>query len=277
SEFLKLALALWLGLVLARKARLLDQWQHVLVPGLLVSGAAVGLVVLGHDLGTALVMVALVGGAMFVAGLPMRWFGAAAVLGAGAVAFLVVFSDNRMARVLTFLGIGESDPSGVGFQSQHGLFGLGTGGLSGVGLGASREKWSYLPEAHNDFIFAILGEELGLAGTLLVLALFAALAVGMFRVVRRHPDPFAKITCAGIASWILFQALVNIGVVIGLMPVIGVPLPLVSAGGSAMISTLLALGVVMAFARTEPGAQQVLQARRGAVRRSLAVVGRRRG
>ncbi|MFD1504115.1 cell division protein FtsW [Georgenia yuyongxinii] len=278
SEFLKLALALWLGLVLARKGRLLADWRHVLLPGIVGAGAAVGLVMAGHDMGTVLVIVALVAGAYFVAGLPLRWFGVAGVLGAGAMAFLVALSPSRVNRVMSFLGASEADPSGVGFQTRHGLWGLGTGGVSGIGLGASREKWSYLPEAQNDFIFAILGEELGLLGTLVVLGLFAVLALGMFRVVRRHRDPFAQITTAAIATWILAQALVNIGVVIGLLPVIGVPLPLVSAGGSAMISSLMAIGVVLAFARTEPGAARALASRKGVVRRSLAVVGgRRRG
>ncbi|MFC7405358.1 putative lipid II flippase FtsW [Georgenia alba] len=275
SEFLKVGLALWLGLVLSRKGRLLKDFRHVLVPGGVGSVMALGLVLAGHDMGTAVVLVALVCGAYFVAGLPMRWFAAAGVLGAGAAAFLVVQSPSRMTRVMSFLGLTEADPSGAGFQSQHGQWALGTGGVSGVGLGASREKWSYLPEAHNDFIFAIIGEELGLLGTLLVLALFGSLAVGMLRVVRRHRDPFVQIATATIASWILAQALVNIGVVVGLLPVIGVPLPLVSAGGSAMVSTLLALGIILSFARTEPGAAKALATRRAVVSRSLAVVGRR--
>ncbi|MEE6280246.1 putative lipid II flippase FtsW [Georgenia sunbinii] len=277
SEFLKLALALWLGLVLARKSALLHKWQHVLVPGLVVSALALGLVLAGHDLGTVLVMAALVAGTMFVAGVPLKWFGLAAVMGAGAAAFLVVTSRNRMDRIMAVFG-SDCDTSAACYQTQHGLWGLGTGGISGVGLGASREKWSYLPEAHNDYIFAILGEELGLLGTLLVLALFAALAFGLIRIVRRHEDPFVKIATGGIAAWILGQALINIGVVIGLLPVIGVPLPLVSAGGSALIATLLAMGIVLSFARSEPGAPEALRARRGTVRRSLAVVtGRRRG
>ncbi len=273
SEFLKLALALWLGLIMARKAHLLHRWQHVMVPGLVVSGLAVLLVLGGRDLGTALVVVAVVAGALFVAGVPLRWFGAAAVLAAGAAAFLVVGSQNRMQRVTAVFGA-DCDATAACYQTLHGLYGLGTGGISGVGLGASREKWAYLPEAHNDFIFAILGEELGLLGTLLVLALYAALATGMFRIVRRHPDPFVKVATGGIAAWILGQALINIGVVIGFIPVIGVPLPLVSAGGSALIATMLAMGVVLAFARDEPGAGAALRARRGTVRRSLAVVGR---
>ncbi|WP_454084767.1 putative lipid II flippase FtsW [Georgenia sp. Marseille-Q6866] len=276
SEFLKLALAVWLGLVLARKAHLLHRWQHVLVPGIAVSAIAIGLVLGGRDLGTAMVVALVVAGAMFVAGVPLRWFGAALVGAAAVVSFLVISSPNRMQRITAVFG-GECDESAACYQTLHGLYGLGTGGISGLGLGASREKWAYLPEAHNDYIFAILGEELGLWGTLLVLGLFAALATGMFRIVRRHPDPFVKITTGAIAAWILGQALINIGVVIGFLPVIGVPLPLVSAGGSALIAILLAMGVVLAFARDEPGAGAALRARRGVVRRSLAVVGRGRG
>ncbi|MCM3661835.1 putative lipid II flippase FtsW [Georgenia satyanarayanai] len=276
SEFLKLALAVWLGLVLARKARLLHDWKHLLVPGLVVSVLALGLVLAGRDLGTAMVLALVVVGAMFVAGVPLKWFGAAVVGGAAVVSFLVISSPNRMQRITAVFG-GECDASAACYQTLHGLYGLGTGGISGVGLGASREKWAYLPEAHNDFIFAILGEELGLWGTLIVLGLFAVLAAGMFRIIRNHPDPFVRITTAGIAAWILGQALINIGVVIGFLPVIGVPLPLVSAGGSALIATLLAMGVVLAFARDEPGAGAALRARRGVVRRSLAVVGRGRG
>ncbi|WP_319633116.1 putative lipid II flippase FtsW [Georgenia satyanarayanai] len=276
SEFLKLALAVWLGLVLARKAHLLHRWQHILVPGLAVAVLALGLVLVGRDLGTAMVVALVVAGAMFVAGIPLKWFGAALVGAAAVVSFLVISSPNRMQRIVAVFG-GECDESAACYQTLHGLYGLGTGGISGLGLGASREKWAYLPEAHNDYIFAILGEELGLWGTLLVLGLFAALATGMFRIVRRHPDPFVKITTGAIAAWILGQALINIGVVIGFLPVIGVPLPLVSAGGSALIATLLAMGVVLAFARDEPGAGAALRARRGVVRRSLAVVGRGRG
>src|SRR5699024_3079692 len=157
------------------------------------------------------------------------------------------------------------------------LQGLGTGGWSGVGLGASRAKWLYLPEAHNDYIFAIIGEELGLLGTLVVLALFLALAVGMTRVVKRHPDPFVKIATGGIGAWILGQAAINIGVTINLLPVIGVPLPLISAGGSSLITTLFALAFVIAFARSEPGCAEALASRRFRFRRSLAVLAPGRG
>ncbi len=275
SEFLKVALAVWLGVVLATKGPLLRQARHVVVPAVLVAGVAIGLVLVGHDLGTALILLALVAGALFAAGVPAWMFAVAGSVAAVGIAGLTFTSPNRLARVEGFLGLNDVDPLGLGFQTTHGLWGLGTGGLSGVGLGASREKWLYLPEAHNDFIFAIIGEELGLLGTLLVLVLFGTLAVALSRVMRRHGDPFVRIVTAAVAVWILGQAIVNIGVVIGVLPVIGVPLPLLSAGGSALITTLVALGIVLAFARSEPGAAEALAARRGSLRKSLAVVARR--
>ncbi|HEY0217410.1 MAG TPA: putative lipid II flippase FtsW [Cellulomonas sp.] len=275
SEALKLALAIWLGAVLARKRPLFDDWKHAAIPALPVAVLAVGLVLLGHDLGTAMVMLILVAGALFVAGVPMRIFAGAGVLAGVVVAALAVNSTNRTARIADWFS-GDCDPTDGCYQTVHGLQALATGGWAGLGLGQSREKWSYLPEAHNDFIFAIIGEELGLIGTLLVLVLFALLAFAMFRVIARHTDPFAQIATGGIAAWIIGQALVNMGVVVGLLPVIGVPLPLVSAGGSALITTLGALGVVVSFARTEPGAAEALAARPSVVRRSLAVIGRTR-
>jgi len=276
SEAMKLALAIWLGAVLARKRPLLGQWKHALVPAVPVAGLMIGLVLIGSDLGTAMVMMLLVGGALFIAGVPVRIVASAAgVAAAGAVA-LAVASPNRSGRVKSLLGA-SCDPQKDCYQAIHGMYGLATGGWGGLGLGQSREKWSYLPEAHNDFIFAIIGEELGLVGTLLVLGLVTLMALAMFRVIRRHRDPFVQITTGAIACWIIGQALVNIGVVIGLLPVIGVPLPLVSAGGSALITTMAALGVVISFARSEPGAAEALSARSGVVRRSLAVIGRARG
>ncbi|MBO0921284.1 putative lipid II flippase FtsW [Cellulomonas sp. zg-ZUI222] len=276
SEVVKLALAIWLGALLTRKLPLLHEWKHALVPVVPVAGIAIGVVLLGHDLGTAMVMVLLVAGAMFVAGVPLRIFGFAALLAAGGVAALTLGSRNRVNRIMSWLS-DECDKTNECYQSLHAGYGLATGGVSGVGLGQSAEKWSYLPAAHNDFIYAILGEELGLVGTLLVLGLFALLAFAMVRIMRRHPDPFVKITTAAVFAWVVGQAAVNIAVVIGLAPVIGVPLPLVSAGGSALIMTMAALGLVLSFARTEPGAAEALAARASVVRRSLAVIGRTRG
>jgi cell division protein FtsW len=276
SEIAKLALALWLGAVLGRKQHLLGRWSHVVVPAVPGALAVVGLVLAGHDLGTALVIMLLVAGAFFVSGASTRLL----ALGAGGAAFVVGYGfilnqdgGDRLGRIMSTYGR-CTDVLGECYQSLHGLRALGTGGLTGVGLGASREKWSYLPEAHNDYIFAVIGEELGLFGTLLVLGLFVVLGLATSRIVRRHPDPFVKIATAAIACWVVGQALINIGVVIGLLPVIGVPLPLVSAGGTALIMTMAALGVLISFARSEPGAAEALAARSAVVRRSLAVVGR---
>jgi cell division protein FtsW len=275
SEALKLALAIWLGVVLARKRPLFADWKHAVVPALPGAALAIGLVMLGKDLGTVLVMLILVTGALYVGAVPMRVLAGVGAVAVGGVAVAAVASTNRVARILEFFS-SESDGSGLGYQTKHGIQALATGGWAGLGLGQSREKWSYLPEAHNDFIFAIIGEELGLIGTLLVLALIGVLAFAMIRVIARHPDPFAQIVTGAITAWIVGQALVNMGVVVGLLPVIGVPLPLVSAGGSALITTLVGIGVVISFARTEPGAAEALAARPSVVRRSLAVIGRTR-
>ena len=276
SEAVKFALSIWLGVVLARKRPLLQEWKHALIPAVPVGALMIGLVLIGHDLGTALVMMLLVAGAMFVAGVPMRMFSVAVAVAVVAAGVLAIASENRVARIFSWLS-DDCDVTSDCYQTLHGGWGLATGGWTGIGLGASREKWSYLPEAHNDFIFAIIGEELGLIGTLLVLVLFALIALAMFRVIRRHTDPFVQITTGAIVCWVIGQALVNIAVVIGLAPVIGVPLPLVSAGGSALITTMAAIGVVISFARDEPGAAEALAARPSVVRRSLAVIGRTRG
>ncbi|MBE1876450.1 putative lipid II flippase FtsW [Myceligenerans pegani] len=274
SELAKLALALWLGTVLGRKQALLGSWSHAIMPAVPGAVVVLGLVLAGGDLGTAIVIGLLVAGAFIVAGVPAGLLGLGAVA-AAAVGYAFVAlqeSRDRLDRILATYGA-DCDASSECYQSLHGLFGLGTGGLWGVGLGASREKWSYLPEAHNDFIYAVIGEELGLLGTLLVLGLFAVLGLATSRIVRRHEDPFVKVTTAAVACWIVGQGLVNIGVVIGLLPVIGVPLPLVSAGGSALITTMGALGMLISFARTEPGASEALAARGSVIRRSLAVLG----
>jgi cell division protein FtsW len=156
--------------------------------------------------------------------------------------------------------LGEYD--GNGWQASHGFFALATGGLWGRGIGASNQKWGGLPEAHTDYIFAIIGEEFGLFGTLVVLALFLTLAYAGIRVASRTPDLFVRYAAAGIVVWLLGQALINIGMVLGLLPVIGIPLPLISSGGSALLPTLAALGLLLSFARTEPGAAAALQERR---------------
>lgn len=277
SEFAKLALAVWLGAALAARGERLTSWRELLWPVGAVVAVYIGLVMYGRDLGTAMIFVALTAGALFVAGIPMSKLASIAVAGAGFVAFFLALSSNRMQRILSFLsGSQAADPTGLDLQPIRAMEALATGGLTGVGLGSSRNKWLYLPEAHNDFIFAIIGEELGLLGALVVLGLFVILAIGVTRLVRRHDDRFVKITAAAIGTWILTQALVNICVVVGLLPVIGVPLPLVSSGGSSLIATMLGIGVLLAFARHEPGAQEYFRARPSMVRRAVTAIGRGR-
>lgn len=261
SEFVKLALVLWCADVYARKGRLLAQWRHLLIPMMPVCLVVVGLVVGQGDLGTALVLFALVLGLLWVIGAPAKLFVASA-LAIGALAFaLASTSHERVSRLTGFLNpLGEYD--GNGWQASHGFFALATGGLWGRGIGASNQKWGGLPEAHTDYIFAIIGEEFGLFGTLVVLSLFLTLAYAGIRIASRTPDTFVRYAAAGIVVWLLGQALINIGMVLGLLPVIGIPLPLISSGGSALLPTLAALGLLLSFARTEPGAAAALQERR---------------
>jgi cell division protein FtsW len=276
SEFAKFALVLFGASVLTKKRRLLGSLLHVAVPLVVPAGGLLLLLVMaGNDLGTGLVLLAIIGGMLFVAGVPGRMFLLAGVSAAGLAAAMALTSANRMGRIQDWLG-GCTDPNKC-FQTIHGQYALADGGWWGVGLGASREKWSWLPAAHNDFIFAIIGEELGLPGTLVIIALFGLLIFACYRLVLRCDDFFVRIATAGVMVWILSQALINMGGVIGLLPVIGVPLPLVSSGGSALMATLFALGMLLSFARNEPGCREALAARPGVVRRSLAVIPTRRG
>lgn len=273
SELAKLALVLWCADVYARKGALLQQWRHLTVPMLPVAFVVIGLVVGQSDLGTALVLFALVLGLLWIVGAPARLF-LATLLALSALAFaLATTQQERVARLTSFLNP-VAEYSGNGWQASHGFFALATGGLWGRGIGASNQKWGGLPEAHTDYIFAIIGEEFGLFGTLVVLALFAALAYAGIRIAARTTEPFVRYASAGIVVWLLAQALINIGMVLGLLPVIGIPLPLISYGGSALVPTLVALGLLASFARTEPGAAAALAARSQQRRSRLPLVRR---
>lgn len=280
SEFLKVALALWLGFILAQKAGKMNTFGHAMIPVVPGVLGAAGLVVAGNDLGTGLVIMAMAVVCLFVGGFPAKYFILLAGVLAAAVTFFVLSSQNRLDRIQAML-TGHADQSaadtmGQAWQSNHGLFSLASGGWLGVGLGASREKWSWLPEAHNDFIFAIIGEELGLVGTLVVILIFAVLGFAMVRVVMRSNSLMVQVATAGFFALIIGQAGINIGVVTGLLPVIGLPLPFVSYGGSSIIASLLAVGVVLSFARTEPGADAAIAANRDRLRSSLAVLARKK-
>ncbi|MGW5272230.1 putative lipid II flippase FtsW [Streptomyces sp. NPDC004044] len=267
SEFGKLALILWSADLLARKQdkRLLTQWKHMLVPLVPVTFMLLGLIMLGGDMGTAIILTAILFGLLWLAGAPTRLF-AGVLAVAGVLAFLLIkTSPNRMSR-LSCMGVSEPGPDGSCWQAVHGIYALASGGWFGSGLGASVEKWGQLPEPHTDFIFAITGEELGLAGTLSVLALFAALGYAGIRVAGRTEDPFVRYAAGGVTTWITVQAVINIGAVLGLLPIAGVPLPLFSYGGSALLPTMFAVGLLIAFAREEPAAKAALAMRRPGVR-----------
>jgi len=261
SEIAKLAIILWCADLYARKEKLLGDWKHTLIPMVPVTGLVCGLVLLQGDLGTALVLFAIVLGMLWVVGAPGRLF-VGSLLSVGVLAlYLASTSAERLQRLTNFADPFK-DYQGAGWQPAHGLLGMSSGGLFGKGIGASQQKWGSLPEAHTDFIFAVLGEELGLIGTLLVLALFLTIAYAGIRVAVRTKDPFVRYMSAGITIWLTAQMMINIGMVLALLPVIGLPLPLVSYGGSALLPSLVALGLLVAFARTEPGARAALRARR---------------
>ena len=272
SEIAKLALVLWAAHVYANKDRRLGNLHQVMmpvVPGLI---AATGLVIFGKDLGTALVLFAILLGMLWVVGAPARMFALSFLVISVFAGALAATDPERLNRITTFTDP-MRDYNSAGWQPAHGLFALSSGGLFGQGIGASQQKWGNLPEAHTDFIFAVLGEELGLVGTLLVIGLFLTIAYAAIRVARRTTDPFVRYMTFGIVVWIVGQMMINVGMVLALLPVIGIPLPLVSYGGSALVPSLVALGMLVGFARREPEAARALAQRKKA-RNSGVTAGR---
>jgi cell division protein FtsW len=249
SEFLKLALIVWMAAVLFAKRDLIQQTKHALIPVVPVAGLAIALVLAGSDLGTVLVMSLIVMSALYFAGVTWRAMSIPLILGLVMVFVMAIISPNRMSRITAFFEPECTDYSGLCWQPLHGLWALAGGGVFGLGLGNSRAKWSWLPAADNDYIFAIIGEELGMIGAVVVILIFVVLAFGILNVMRKARDLFGVIVTGSIFVWIIGQAFINIGVVVGLLPVLGVPLPFVSSGGTALISNLLAIGVVLSIAR----------------------------
>ncbi len=276
SEIAKLALVLWAANIYARKERRLDRVHEIMipvVPGMLL---ATVLVVAGHDLGTALVLFAILLAMLWVVGAPARLFVFAVSIIGSVALFLATTNSERRERLTSFVDP-FTDFHGTGWQPAHGLYALSTGGWFGQGIGASTQKWGDLPEAHTDFIFAVLGEELGLVGTLLVVGLFFTIAYAALRVALHTTDPFTRYMSFGITVWLLGQMIINVGMVLALLPVIGIPLPLVSYGGSALLPSLVALGLLVGFARREPEAAAALAARKRNRSAGLAASGRRLG
>ncbi|WP_251858138.1 putative lipid II flippase FtsW [Herbiconiux sp. L3-i23] len=250
SEFAKLALALWLGKFLADRRDRLADWKQVLVPALVVSAVPMALVLRGGDLGTGIIIACIVLGSLFFAGVPLRQLGVVVGIAIPAALLFSTTSSSRVDRIQSWLSGCADDYANSCWQITHGTWALAAGGVFGVGLGNSKAKWSWLPEADNDFIFAVIGEELGLIGAVTVIVLFVLVAVVFTRIVGgAAPGSMARITVSAIMVWIVTQAMVNIGVILGVFPVLGVPLPLISNGGTALIVSLLAIGVALSFAR----------------------------
>jgi cell division protein FtsW len=249
SEFLKVGVVLHVSVFLAAKLREHDL-SATWVRALGMMALAMGLVMVGRDLGTVVIMFFMFVGLLTMAGLPMKLLRAIVVITVIATPILVTWgSGSRVGRIMAWLNPSAPDPNGYNWQSEHGMWAVSAGGIFGAGLGESKMKWSWIPEVENDFIFAVIAEELGLVGALVVIALFVALAFAFFRIWQRTSDDFSRYVVSGVMIWITMQALINIAVVLRLLPVLGVPLPLISAGGSSLIATLGAIGIVLAVER----------------------------
>jgi cell division protein FtsW len=263
SEFAKLAFTLWGADLLARKDRLnqLTEWRQLLIP--LMPGVAIlaVLVLAGHDIGSTSILLIIFLALLWVIGSPVRLF--IGMLGLMTFVLLVLILTHKYAydRLLGFLNSQNvSSAASTGWQPQQGRYALGSGGWFGIGLGNTRSGWGWVPESSTDFIFAILGEELGLLGTLSVLMLYGGIAYAGIRIARRVQDTFMRLAAAAVTVWIVTQALINIGAVLNMLPITGIPLPLVSQGLSSLLVTMAALGMLLCFARHEPGAEQALAA-----------------
>ena len=257
SEFAKFFMILWASFLLARKENAGKFTVNVfalITPGFLL---ILALVMYGHDLGTASVLATILTALLFVSGIRLRLLGGITAVGALILAGFIVTSGYRAARFLVFLNpFAPADYKYAGWQPAHSLLGLASGGLFGVGLGGSRQKWGNLAEAHTDFIFSVIGEELGLIGTISVLILLTALIYSIFRIALRAQEPIIRFACAGIGCWIAIQAFLNIGSATSVLPVVGVTLPLVSYGGSALVATICAIGFVAGAALRDPAVRR---------------------
>ena len=250
SEIMKLALVLWAADLLARRSDQIDDWRHTLRPVLIVFVLIAALVMKEPDMGTTAVLACIVLAVLYVGG--VRLSSMMTVLGGGVTlaGLAAMAAPYRRARLTSFVHP-FADKTDKGYQLVQSLVGLASGGVAGVGLGASRAKWGFLPNAHTDFIFSIIGEELGLIGTIVVVALFAVLGYLGVRTAVRAPDRFGTLLAAGITAWIIGEAVINVGGVIGLLPDTGVPLPFVSFGGSSLLLAMGAMGMVLNVASQE--------------------------
>ncbi|MBW0107066.1 putative lipid II flippase FtsW, partial [Pseudonocardia sp. KRD-291] len=258
SEAVKVALTLWGAHVLVARRAVMHRWKHALNPVVPVTLLIFTLLVLQPDLGmtisVGIVMIAM----LYFGGAPMKLLAALAGGGLLGAVILGLTAGYRASRISAFLAPNTADPLGPAYQATQALYSLADGGLFGVGLGQGRAKWDYLPNAHNDFIFAIIGEEFGLVGAFAVLGLFATLAYTGMRIAARSADPWLRIVVATSTAWLVVQASINIGYVVGLLPVTGLQLPLISSGGTSLVVTMFVFGLMTNAARHEPEAVAAL-------------------
>lgn len=252
SELAKLVLLLYAAQALSLRSDRLDDWRATLRPVLAVLGVFAFLIMLQPDLGTTVVLVIIAGTVLFVGGVNLGHLTAVAAGSAGLGLLLAIAAPYRRARLTSFLNP-WADATGDGYQVTQSLIALGSGGWTGSGLGASKAKWLFLPNSHTDFILAVIGEELGLLGCLLVLALVLAFLTLGVRAALHAPDRFGMLLATGVTGWVVGQSVVNIGAVIGLFPVTGVPLPFISFGGSSLLTTMVATGALLNVARQGSG------------------------
>jgi cell division protein FtsW len=247
SEFLKVALIMYIALFIASREEEIHDPVRVVVPIFFVGTIGLILVMLGGDLGTATIIALILFVTLSVAGAPLTTLSQIFIVGAAVAAMFTTSSASRMARITAWLNPGTASSEAFNWQYEHGTWALAGGGIFGVGVGNSKMKWSWIPEVENDFIFAVIGEELGFIGALVVIALFALLISSLVGIMNRSESTFSKILVLGVVVWIIAQSSVNVAVVLGVLPVLGVPLPLISAGGSSLIATLGVIGLVLAI------------------------------
>ncbi|WP_409179989.1 putative lipid II flippase FtsW [Amycolatopsis sp. VS8301801F10] len=256
-EIAKVALVFWGAHLLVSKQKVLHHWRHLLVPLIPVTLALCALLLAQPNLSGTVTLALITLGLLWFAGAPKRLFAAILAGGIAGIVALALFASYRLARILSFLSP-NPDASGSGYQAQQAQYALADGGWFGVGLGQGAAKWSYLPDVQNDFVFALVGEELGFAGCLVVLGLFGCLAVLGLRTAARVADPWVRLVAGTTTLLLVAQALINIGYVAGALPVTGVTLPLVSAGGTSLVVTMLQFGILAQAAREEPAARAFL-------------------
>lgn len=263
SEIAKFAITIWAAQILARLEKGEIDQKRAVYSLILGFGLITAPILIGGDLGTTLILAAIFMALLFLSGMKLHHLLGTAFVGAVFLFAALMTKQSRLARLSSFLDpFAASNYHGSGWQPAHSIMALASGGIFGVGLGGSRQKWGNLgPEAHTDFIFAVIGEEMGLFGTILVLLAFLAFIWAGVNIAIKSKDPFSRYAVAGIVAWISVQASINIASVIGLFPVVGVPLPFISYGGSALISSMMALGFLAGAARREPGAKAILDKR----------------